>query len=803
MRRFHLLVVLLLVVAYGSLAQTDKGVVRGRVYDEQTNEPIPFANVVIFQTQIGSASNFDGEFMFTGVEPGFVRLQVSVVGYKTTVTEAVMVTNAKEAFFDIAMQPTSVALEEAVVTASPFRKTEESPLSMRRIGIKDIEKNPGANRDISKVIQSFPGVAPTPGERNDVIVRGGGPFENAFYLDGVEIPTINHFSTQGASGGPVGILNVDFISEVKFYSGAFPANRGDAMSSVLEFRQVDGNPNGLEIQGSLGASEVAMTLDGPLSEKTTFIFSARRSYLQLLFAALELPFLPTFNDVQFKTKTRINEKNELTLIGLGAIDQFDLNKEANETESQQYILNYLPAFEQWSYTVGAVWKHFKENSYDTWVLSHNYLNNRSFKYQDNIEVDSLQTLDYTSTESEVKFRYENTSRTSSGYKFNVGFGAEYARYTNTTFRKEFIAGNSTELNYNTDLHLFVWNGFAQASRGYLDERLNLSLGIRMDGNSYDAEMANPLKQFSPRFSASYKLTPSWNVNFNTGRYYQKPPYTTLGFRNDEGALVNKENGLRYIESDHVVSGFEWFPNQVSTLTLEAFYKYYRNYPFSLNDSISIASKGSDYGAFGDEAVKSIAEGRAFGVELLFRHRDLWGFNIIGTYTLVRSEAQNVDQNLNQQDSYTPTAWDNVHLFNFTATKSLKRNWDVGFKWRFIGGGPYTPVDLQKSSLISAWQVRGRPYADFSQFNEKRLDAFHQLDVRVDKSYFFDKWSLMLYVDIQNIYNFKINEPGRYIVQTDSQGNPVVRDDDPNRYVLKPLKSESGTILPTIGVMVEF
>jgi hypothetical protein len=793
----------LLAFAHLVNAQDDKGVVRGRVYDEQTNEPIPFANVVIFQTPIGSATNFDGEFMFTGVEPGFVRLQVSVVGYESKVTEEVMVTNAKEAFFDVGMQPTSVALEEAVVKASPFRKTEESPLSMRRIGIKDIEKNPGANRDISKVIQSFPGVAPTPGERNDVIVRGGGPFENSFYLDGVEIPTINHFSTQGASGGPVGILNVDFISEVKFYSGAFPANRGDAMSSVLEFRQVDGNPNELEIQGSLGASEVAMTLDGPLTEKTTFVFSARRSYLQLLFAVLELPFLPTFNDVQFKTKTRIDEKNELTIIGLGALDLFDLNKEANETESQRYILNYLPVNEQWSYTVGAVWKHYKENSYDTWVLSHNFLNNRSYKYQDNIEVDSLQTLDYKSTENEVKFRYENTARTSSGYKFNVGFGAEYARYTNNTFRKEFIAGNSRELNYNTELDLFLWSGFAQASRAYFNERLNLSLGVRIDGNSFDKEMANPLSQFSPRLSASYALTPEWSLTFNTGRYFQKPPYTTLGYRNNEGVLINKKYGLEYIESDHIVSGVEWLPNPNSTLSLEAFYKYYRDYPFSLADSISIASKGSDYGTFGDEAVKSIAHGRAFGIEFLFRHRDLLGFNIIGSYTLVRSESRDMDDNLNQLDSYTPTAWDNVHLFNFTATKSLKRNWDVGFKWRFIGGGPYTPVDLQKSSLISAWQVRGRPYADFSRFNEKRLEAFHQLDVRVDKSYFFDKWSLMLYLDIQNIYNFKTNAPGRYIVQTDQDGNPVVQEDDPSRYVLNAISTESGTILPTIGVMVEF
>lgn len=802
MKRFLFLFVQLWFVAY-VFGQQGKGVVRGRIFDEQTNEPVPFANVVLWQTTVGGATDINGEFVISGISPGFVRLQVSVVGYEMLVTEEMLVTNAKEAYFSIGLKETSLALEEAVVTASPFRKTEESPLSMRRIGIKDIEKNPGSNRDISKVIQSFPGVAATPVQRNDVIVRGGGAFENTFYLDGVEIPTINHFSTQGASGGPVGILNVDFIREVKFYSGAFPASRGDALSSVLEFRQVDGNPNGLQIQGTLGASEVAMTLDGPLGEKTTFVLSARRSYLQLLFAALELPFLPTFNDLQFKTKTRIDEKNELTIIGLGAVDLFDLNTDANDTEDQRYILGYLPVFEQWSYTVGAVWKHYKDHSYDTWVLSHNFLNNRSYKYQDNIEVDSLQTLDYLSTEGEVKFRYENTTRTQSGYKINVGAGLEYARYTNDTYRKEFVLGQARELNYKTTLDLYTWSAFGQVSRAYFDERLDLSFGARWDGNSFDKEMANPLRQFSPRFSASYALHPDWSVNFNTGRYFQRPPYTTLGYRNNQGELINSENGITYIESNHFVAGVEWLPSASSALSVEGFYKLYRDYPFSVNDSISIASKGNDYGTFGDEEVLSIAKGRAYGMEVLFRHRNLWGFNVVGSYTLVRSESRDYDQNLSELDSYTPTAWDNVHLFNFTATKSFKRNWDVGFKWRFVGGAPFTPVDMDKSALVSAWNVRGRPYFDFSRFNANRLDPFHQLDIRVDKSYFFSKWSLMLYLDIQNVYNFKSSEAGRYIVATDDDGNPLVQADDPERYVLKSVSTESGTILPSIGVMVEF
>jgi len=796
--------IIFILAGFTTIGQNANGVIIGRVYNSLNNEPIPFANVLVFKTNNGIATNIDGEFKLSGIKPGFIKIQVSAVGYETYISPDLMITNAKVVNIDIPLKVSNVEIEEVVVKPSPFRKTEESSVSLRRIGIRDIEKSPGANRDISKVIQSFPGVASTPVQRNDIIVRGGGPSENSFYLDDVEIPNINHFATQGASGGPVGIINVDFVREVNFYSGAFPANRGDALSSVLEFKQKDGNNEKLEVQGTLGASEVALTFDGPIGEKSTFIFSVRRSYLQLLFEALQLPFLPTYNDVQFKTKTRLNEKNEITFIGLGAIDQFNLNLNANETEDQQYILNYLPVNKQWNYTLGAVFKHYRENSYDTWVVSHNFLNNNSYKYQDNIEIDSLKTFDYRSTESETKFRYENTLRTNSGYKLNIGAGLEYAQYTNQTFRKEFVGLVPVELNYDSSLDLWKWSAFGQISKGYFQNRLALSFGLRVDANSYSQSMSNLLDQFSPRVSVSYKMSPEFSFNFNTGRYYQQPAYTTLGFINNSGNLVNKDNGLRYISVDHLVAGFEYLPTDQSVVSVEGFYKYYRNYPFSVNDSIALANKGADYGSFGDEEVLSKAEGQSYGLELLARNRDLWGFNIVLSYTWVRSEFKKFDKNLDFTSEYVSTSWDNKYLLNLTATRDLKRNWQLGFKWRFVGGSPYTPFDTDKTSLISAWNVRGREYLDYSQLNSQRLDPFHQLDIRIDKQYFYNKWSLMFYIDIQNIYNFKSDEQNKYIPQSDSNGNFIIDPDNPDKYLMKTIVSDgSGTILPSLGIIIQF
>ena len=784
-----------------------RGIIEGRIFNAKNNEPVPFANVVIWGTNIGAVSDIDGRFLFTGIEPGYVELRVSSVGFKTYTSEQLLVTKANKVYIDVPLEETTVAIEEITVKASAFRKKEESPVSLQRIGIEEIEKNPGGNRDISKVLQSFPGVASTVAYRNDLIVRGGGSAENRFFLDGVEIPNINHFATQGASGGPVGILNVDFIREVNFYSGAFPANRGNALSSVLEFRQIDGNKEKMKFRGSVGASDMALTLDGPLGINTTYIASVRRSYLQFLFAALELPFLPNYTDFQFKVKSRINDKNEISVLGLGSYDIFSLNLDANETEEQRYILNSIPVNNQWSYTFGIVYRHYREKGYDTWVVSRNHLNNSAYKYYQNIEEDSLLTFDYASDEIENKFRYEHQSRFDNGLKLNYGGGIEYGQYTNNTFNRSFAGGSPFTIDYTSELNLVKWGLFTQLSDNFLKDRLVLSLGVRTDANNYSSRMNNMLRQFSPRFSASYQLADGWFINFNTGRYFQHPPYTTLGFRNNDNQLVNRKNGLQYIRTDHLVGGVEFLPGDDSKISVEGFYKKYLDYPVSVTDKVSIASKGGDFGTFGDEEVLSLAKGRAYGMEVLYRNKDLSGFNIILSYTLVRSESQQFDELLEPLEEFVPTAWDNRHLLNVTTIRKFRGNWQTGFKWRYVGGAPYTPWDLMTSAMRSAWDARGSGYLDYSRFNALRLKGFNQLDVRVDKEFYFERWRLNLYLDIQNALNYKADTPTNLYRVENADNNPVILNPaDPysdQLYELKLVKTETGTILPTVGIIVEF
>ncbi len=778
--------------------QSNSGVIKGRVFNSKTNEGVPFATIQIWGTTIGAVSDFDGNFMFTGVKPGYVELRVSSVGYNPYISSALLVTNSNPVNIEIPLEELAINVGEVVIKASPFIKKAETPVSVRIIGIDEIEKNPGGNRDISKVIQSFPGVASTPAFRNDVIVRGGGPNENRFYVDNVEIPYLNHFSTQGASGGPVGILNVDFVQSVDFISGAFPASRGNALSSVLNFTFLDGNREKMKYRATLGASDLALTIDGPTGENSSFLFSVRRSYLKLLFTVLELPFFPNYTDLQFKYRVRLDEKNELTFIGLGAKDDFELNLKANETDYQRYLLDNIPVQEQYSYTTGIVYKHFINKGFDTWVLSRNYLNNSQYKYAGNIEADTNRLIDYFSGEGEIKLRFERTIIGDKGLRVNFGAGSEYGHYRNSTYRLFYSGEGVKSLDYKTNLKVGKFGIFGQVSNSYLDQRLKLSLGLRTDFNTYSSSMSNPLRQLSPRFSASYALTDKLNLNFNIGRYYQIPPYTALGFSTAAEQFVNRNNNLKYISSDHLVGGIELLPGENVQLTMEGFMKWYSKYPYSVKDSVPLGSKSADYGIFGDEELLSISDGRAYGIELLGRLKEFRKTNLVFSYTFVRSEFRDI------KNVWLPSSWDNRHLFNLTATKKFNRNWDLGFKWRFVGGAPYTPYDEEKSMLKTAWDLQGQGYLDYSRFNSQRLKAFHQLDVRVDKQYFFRGWSLMLYLDIQNLYNHKADQPAILIRDSDPlTGIPLTTGTDPVRYVKKYIDGSSGTVLPSIGIMVEF
>ena len=766
--------------------------IKGVVIDKSTRQPLEFVNVLVVGLGIGASTDANGNFLITQVPPGIYRLQASFLGYKTELTPEYRV-NHVTPYVQIELEEENASLNEVVVTASPFQKVPESPVSLRVIGLQEIEKAPGANRDISKVVQNYPGVAFSPiGYRNDLIVRGGGPSENRFYLDGVEIPNINHFSTQGASGGPVGLIDADLIRSVKFYSGAFPADKGNALSSVLDFSLRDGDMERNSLKATLGASEVSLSSNGHIGNKTSYLVSVRQSYLQALFKILGLPFLPAYTDASFKIKTRFDSHNELTLLGLGGIDRMKLNL-GIEGEDAEYMLSYLTEINKETYTVGGVYRHYSQRHVQSIVLSQSYLNNRNVKYRDNDESSEENlTLRLGSIEQETKLRMENTSSWSV-WKVKAGFDLNYSRYKSNEYRKVF-ANALREYDYHTDLSLWRWGMFASVDYAAPDKSFTASMGVRTDGNNYSDKMKELWRQLSPRLSVSYRLIEGLTLSGHVGLYYQLPSYTALGFKGEEGEYVNRH--LDYISVSQESLGLSWTPNENMELSVEGFYKLYGHMPFSLSDQIPLSCKGNDYGTIGNEALSSEAKGRSYGVELMFKWLLTQKLNLSSSLTIFKSEFKD-----GEQGSYVPSAWDNRFILNMSGTYNFPKHWSLGAKVSCIGGSPYTPYDVEKSSLVEAWNVQGRAYYDYSRYNQERLPVFGQLDVRVDKTFYLKKCMLGFYLDIQNITASKLRQPDA-LMSTGQIENPSAPLSE-QRYVMKSIRQESGTLLPTLGITFEY
>jgi len=784
------------------LAQAQTASVKGVVTDEVTGETVPFVSVVVQGASTGTSTDLDGAFELSGLQPGLVNLSFSSVGYKTATRLEVELTPARPAFLTVVLEPLTVAVEAAEVVSVTAKGEEEAPVSLRRIGTNEIKRNPGGGRDIRKAIRSLPGVAAIPSVRNDIVIRGEAPNENRFYIDGIEIPNINHFQTQGASGGPVGMINVDLVEEVEFYSGAFPATRGNALSSVMEFGFKTARTDEWTSNAVVGTSDLGLTFEGPTGENSSLILSARRSYLQFLFEVLGLPFLPIYNDVQFKWVHQASPNERLTVLGIGAYDDFQLNlAAADDTSAEDYldqvaILDALRVNRQWNYALGVKYDKFTEDGRWTWVASRNMLSNRAYKHLGNDEALPL-TLDYLSREMENKLRLERRQYGDGGLKVTWGAQYEFARFTNDTYSERYLFLQDTivTVDFESAFDLHKYGAFLQASKPVADGRITLSGGLRVDGNEVNAAMANPLRQFSPRVAMRWSVAPRLSVNANLGRYYQLPSYLILGYVQD-GQRINRPEA-RYLRCDQAVLGlrYDWTEKN-TTLGLEGFAKGYDGAPVSLTSGIALANLGADFGVVGNEAVRFDGVGRAYGMEFLAQRRLYQGVYGLLAYTYVRSEYE-------FNGDFTPSAWDSRHIVSMTGGAKLKRDWEIGVRWLYSGGLPFTPYDLDVSLDRGYWDVANVPQLDYAQLNAGRNASFSQLDLRIDKKWFFDAWSLDVFMDVQNVFGQVADAPDALdVVRDPLNGTPIPDPVNPERYQARYIGLAAGSAIPAIGLIVE-
>ena len=784
------IILLFKVITINIVAQTN-GVIRGNVKDKNTQETIIGAIVSVEGNAFATTTDVDGNYKLS-VPVGAYNLKASFLGYTSLIVYNIPVTVGNAQTINFELEMSSAQLSEVTVTIDKGKSAVATdmvtPLSVQQLTTEEIKSNPGGSFDVSRVVQTLPGVGGSGGgaARNDIIIRGGAPNENVYYVDGIEIPVLNHFQTQGSSGGAQGILNVSFIEEVKLTSSAFDARYDNALASTFVIKQRQGNPEKVSGNVRLSFTEAVATLEGPAGKKTDYLLSARKSYLDYLFKLIDLPIRPNFYDFQYKVTHKFNVKTTLTAIGIGAIDNFSFGETRESSPENEYFRRSLPIIQQWNYTNGFALKRLIHKGFINITLSRNMFNNEIDRFEDaQYYNESRRNFGLVSQEIENKFRMD-VNKFINGWKISYGVMGQYVKYNTKLFNKVSspVLDNSGNtlipgivINVGSAIEFFKYGAFTQVSKNLFNEKLLVSMGLRTDMNTFMND----------------------GITGSVGSYHKIPTYTALGYRNENGALINKS--MKHIQSDHYVLGTQFLPNQALRFTIEGFYKKYSNYPVSVTNGVSLANQGADFGAVGNEALQSIGNGETFGFEFFVQQKLLKKLFYVISYTYVRSNYSGKDGKL------IASSWDNIHLLSSTMGYKFGKNWQLGLKYRFAGGTPYTPFNLTASQ--QNYPLIGTGVLDFTQLNSIRLKDFHQLDFRLDKNINYKKTSLNIFIDFQNVlmlsqqsapyYTFKRKADNTGFETTD--GSPLRIDGANGIPVI--LENNSKNVTPSIGFTFEF
>ena len=742
------------------LAQELSSYIYGRVFDFTTKQPIPFANIIVPGTNFGAATNENGYFKIENLPVNTYQVRASVIGYNQLTKTDVVIQSGKPAEVNFELVPQAIELGDVTVTSDYFRKDPLEVNSIRNFSYEEIRRSPGGFEDVIRALSILPGVAQAEAGRNDLIVRGGAPSENLYLIDGIEVPNINHFGTQGATGGPLSYVNLDFVRETSFSTGGFSALYGDKLSSVLDIKLRDGREDRFGGKATISASQFGLNLEGPITEKSNFIFSARRSYLDFIFKAANFSFVPEYYDVLLKADFNPHTKDAFSFLFISA---FDNVKFFNNDADQRFDNSRILGTDQVQYVAGFTYRHLFTNGFFNISLSRNYVDYNSRQR------DSLLNPIFInkSKEEENSLRADLVFKLSKTSEINLGGTAKLIEADYDIFFPNFVTtfGDTLPITSLNTRNNYTKFGIYTNYNSLLFNRLTANLGVRSD--IFTA--LNKKVYFSPRFSLSYALTDLTNINFSTGIYYQSPSYIWL-----EAFESNRD--LKMIKVNQFVLGFDQRISADALLKVEAFYKDYNNYPTSTirpylvlaNTGAGFAGSDDNFSSFGLEPLVDAGFGKARGVELSVQKKlsDIPYYGIF-SFTYSKSDYTSLD-GIERTGSY-----DQNWIINLSGGYKFNEFWEVSSKFRFASGKPYTPFLFDGSQLII-------------DYNSRRLKSSHSLDIRVDKRWYFSGWTLITYIDIQNIYNQK-NQSG-------------IRWD---RREMRTDESSSIGILPSIGISAEF
>ncbi len=708
-------------------AQNDTlGVVKGQLIDMDSQLPLEGANISIKSTIFGTISDEGGFFTIEEIPNGNYTIIFSYIGYKTEYLVDVWVRPHAYDFLNLQLEKSVIKIDDVTVEENVFKKSMVKEFQSVSFNRDDMRRSPGSGQEITRIINTLPSVASVGENRQDMMVRGGGPTENGFIIDNIYIPSISHFQqADGRSNGPVGIINTDMVENLDFYSNGFSSKYGNKLSSFGDITYRSGNREKSEGYGYLGMGGLGFLIEGPLGERSNYITAFRMSYLDIIADAINASGgMPSYDDFQAKLDFSPDIYNTISILAITGGSLYDRDKtgaldvgesEYGELKNNQHTfgINYKRIWNQKAYSNSSI----SVSNKNSLIEFFNIRNNRPvFK---NIEKTGV-----------FNFRQINHLKLNSKSSLEFGMDAQWIDQNYDYFRKLNESNIFLdEIKFDQTVSTGNYSTFFTLKHN-IAYKLISSFGVRLDYNDYENKIL-----LSPRINLDYELIKgTTNLIFNAGDYYQNPPGIYLA--------NNTSEKLKSVKSKQYSLSLEHMLTPSTKFSISAYKKHYSDSPMLPNSNLH-----NDPTFLFDElrmynGIVSSGKASSQGLELLIQKKRAENFyGLIGGSVFNSSfiDYDGIERNRNHNYKY---------IFNIVGGYRPKSNWEISIRWSYFGGKPYTPINLESSTIYNEQILY------VNDFNEQKTPDYHSLFIRYEKRYSFKKSNFILFFELWNAYNRK-------------------------------------------------
>ncbi len=730
-----------------SLAQ-GQNILRGTVLDAETETPIIGAEVILLNSEpvVGDVTDLDGKFRFTNVPLGRVNIQATYLGYKPVILKNLQVVKGKQTVLRILLEEKVQTLHAVVVTARQDKtkvSNEMAMVSARSFTIEETEKYAGSLGDPSRMAANFAGVSSVADQRNDIIIRGNAPTGLLWRMEGIDIPNPNHFGSSGSTGGPVSMLNNNVLANSAFYTGAFPAQYGNALSGVFDLKMRNGNNEKHEFLGQIGFNGFELGAEGPFSKKkrASYLINARYSTLEVL-QKLKLDLgtgaaIPQYKDLVFKLNIPIGKYDRFSVFGIGGLSYIELLDSRGDDASLGFGSTDIRFGSDMGVSAANYTHYF--NTHTRLKLQFSVLGSRI-----------TTTLDSLDKERQPSFRaYQSALKET---RYNAGLSL----HKSFNSRNHIVTGMNVKrihLNYRDSLwldkqyiHQFNISRSVHLVQAYGQYRHRFSDALSLTGGWYGQYLDfNGDWSIEPRAGMKWHTTAHQIFSLGAGLHSQMQ---ILGFyfaKNKAGEETNKK--LKMTKAAHLVASYDWNIHSDFRIKLESYYQYLYHIPVTDQQvEFSLVNIGDDYNAFAYDNMLNKGTGRNYGLELTVEKFLNKGYYFLSTISLFESKYKGYD-NIERNTKFNGNFVVNLlggYEFNIAPLGTIA----VDLKTVYAGGKRYIPIDVAQS------QAQHREVLDWNRAYEDRLDDYFRINARISyrlnskNKNFSQEWAL----DILNLTN---------------------------------------------------